>query len=43
MRSDPNEGFDQFLAHSYPRMGYIKTFEPGEAFGEIALITNSHR
>ncbi|KAL4473492.1 hypothetical protein ABPG74_022356 [Tetrahymena malaccensis] len=39
----PDETFEQYMERIYPRLGHIKTFLPGEAFGEIALMTNQQR
>ncbi|KAL4485074.1 hypothetical protein ABPG72_014594 [Tetrahymena utriculariae] len=39
----PDEKFEQYMERIYPRLGHIKTFVPGEAFGEIALMTNQQR
>lgn len=34
---------EEFLQHYFPNMINVKIFRPGEAFGEIALITKSKR
>ncbi|KRX09454.1 Cyclic nucleotide-binding protein [Pseudocohnilembus persalinus] len=31
------------IKQKYPNYACVKTYQPGESFGEIALLTNSHR
>ena len=39
----PNETFEEKLERLYPRMKILKEMKQGDAFGEIALISNATR